>query len=186
MIKTREIFDILSRGGFICQDSVRTETKRLYDYIEDHFEEYKAFYKGIGFVLEAGNGYYHFSKEESRTELAFRLTRLGTWIDRLDFVKTFHSGFTSGARFTPSVIMEALSSDVELKEKARRLSEGKSLGATVQSLVEEMEKAGFIEMENEFEQRYKVTAAFHYLEDLVEMLTICEEEETNENPGITT
>jgi hypothetical protein len=49
-----------------------------------------------------------------------------------------------------------------------------------------MEKAGFIEMENEFEQRYKVTAAFHYLEDLVEMLTICEEEETNENPGITT
>ena len=42
MIKTKEIFEILSRGGFICQDSTRTENKRLYDYMEEHFEEYKA------------------------------------------------------------------------------------------------------------------------------------------------
>ena len=38
MIKTREIFEILSRGGFICQDSARAENRRLFDYIEEHFE----------------------------------------------------------------------------------------------------------------------------------------------------
>ena len=177
MIKTREIFDVLSRGGFICQDSTRSETKRLYDYIDEHFEEYKAYYQGIGFVLEQGNGYFHFTREESRTELARRLTNLGAWIDRLDFVKTFHGGFTSGCRFAPSNITEAISADVELKEKAKKLYEGqRSVKATIDQLVEDMEKAGFIELENEFEQRYRVTSAFHFLEDLVEMLTITEEE----------
>ena len=178
MIKTKEIFEILSRGGFICQDSARTENKRLYDYMEEHYEEYKAYYQGIGFVLEQGNGYFHFSREESRTELTRRLTALGVWIDRLDFVKTFHGGFTAGCRFTPSAITEAIAADVELKEKARRLYEGqRSVKATVDQLVDDLLKAGFIELENEFEQRYRVTSAFHFLEDLVEMLTIMEEDE---------
>ena len=49
--------------------------------------------------------------------------------------------------------------------------------AAVDQLVEDLLKAGFIELENEFEQRYRVTSAFHFLEDLVEMLTITEEDE---------
>ena len=177
MIKSKEIFEILSRGGFICQDSANVETRRLYDLIEEHFDEYKAYYQGIGFQLEQGNGYFHFTREDSKTELTRRLTNLGVWIDRLDFIKTFNSGFSTGMRFSPSTIAEAASADVELKEKARKLYEGKrSVRDAVQMLVEDMEKAGFIELENEFEQLYKVTSAFHFLEGLVEMLTISEEE----------
>lgn len=177
MIKTKEIFEHLSRGGFISQDSTRSDVRRLYDYIEENFEEYKTYYEGIGFVLEQGNGYFHFSREESRTDITRRLTSLGVWIDRLDFVKTFHSGFSTGARFTPSAITEAISADVELKEKARKLYSGQhSAGETVAMLLEDLVKAGFIELENEFEQVYKVTSAFHFLEGLVEMLTISEDE----------
>lgn len=177
MIKTKEIFELLSRGGFISQDSTRSDVRRLYDCIEENFEEYKAYYQGVGFVLEQGNGYFHFSREESRTELIRRLTALSVWIDRLDFVKTFYSGFSTGVRFTPSAILETLSADVELKEKARKLYGGQhSAKDTVQQLVDDMEKAGFIELENEFEQIYKVTSAFRFLEALVEMLTISEEE----------
>ena len=177
MIKTKEIFELLSRGGFISQDSTSSDVRRLYEYIEENVEEYKAYYQGIGFVLEQGNGYFHFSREESRTELIRRLTTLGVWIDRLDFVKTFYNGFSTGVRFTPSAILEALTADVELKEKARKLYGGQhSAKDTVQMLVDDMEKAGFIELENEFEQIYKVTSAFRFLESLVEMLTISEEE----------
>ena len=53
----------------------------------------------------------------------------------------------------------------------------RSVKAAVDQLVEDLLKAGLIELENEFEQRYRVTSAFHFLEDLVEMLTITEEEE---------
>ena len=181
MIKTKEIFELLSRGGFISQDSTRADVRRLFDYIEENFDEYQAYYQGMGFVLERGNGYFHFSRDESRTELTRRLTTLGVWIDRLDFVKTFHSGFSTGVRFTPSAITEAISSDVELKEKARRLYSGQhSANGMVQMLLDDMYKAGFIELENEFEQVYKVTSAFHFLEGLVEMLTISEEEANDE------
>jgi hypothetical protein len=181
MIKTKEIYELLSRGGFISQDSTRADVRRLYDYIEENFDEYKAYYQGIGFLLEQGNGYFHFSREDSRTEITRRLTTLGVWIDRLDFVKTFHNGFSTGVRFTPSTITEAVSADVELKEKARNLYHGQhSAKDTVQMLVDDMEKAGFIELENEFEQIYKVTSAFHFLEGLVEMLTISEEEASDE------
>ena len=132
-------------------------------------------------MLEQGNGYFHFSREESRTELTRRLTSLGVWIDRLDFVKTFHSGFSTGVRFTPSAFTEAISADIELKEKARKLYSGQhNVKDTVQMLLDDMEKAGFIELENEFEQVYKVTSAFHFLEGLVEMLTISEEEAADE------
>ena len=181
MIKTKEIFELLSRGGFISEDSVRDDVRRLYDYIEENYEEYKAYYQGIGFVLEQGNGYFHFSREESRSELTRRLTSLGVWIDRLDFVKTFHSGFSTGVRFTPSAITEAISADVELKEKARKLyAAPHSAKETVEALLDDLVKAGFIELENEFEQVYKVTSAFHFLEGLVEMLTISEEEAADE------
>ena len=177
MIKTKEIFEVLSRGGFICQDSARVDIRRLYDFVEEHFDEYRAYYQGIGFILEQGNGYFHFTREESRTELATRLTRLGVWIDRLDFLKTFHGGFSTGMRFSPSAITEAASADVELKDKARKLYEGqRSVNGAVQNLVDDLEKAGFVELENEFEQLYKVTSSFHFLEGLVEMLTISEEE----------
>lgn len=177
MIKTKEIYEILSRGGFICQDSVKVETRRLYDCMEENYEEYRAYFQGIGFGLEQGNGYYHFTREDSRTELIRRLTNLGVWIDRLDFIKTFHGGFSTGLRFTPSAIIEAASADVELKEKAGKLYTGqKSVNGAVLSLAEDLVKAGFIELENEFEQVYKVTSAFHFLEGLVEMLTISEEE----------
>lgn len=177
MIKTKEIYDILSRGGFICQDSAKAEIRRLYDYIEENFAQYKEYYSGIGFSLEQGNGYFHFTRDESRTELSLRLARLGAWIDRLDFMKTFHGGFSTGLRFTPSAIAEAASGDVELKEKAQKLYPGqRNIKDAIQTLVGELEKAGFIELENEYEQMYKVTSSFHYLEDLVEMLTISEEE----------
>ena len=63
----------------------------------------------------------------------------------------------------------------------RTISKGKDgydivLHTGKEQFLDDMEKAGFIELENEFEQVYKVTSAFHFLEDLVEMLTISEEE----------
>lgn len=55
---TEEIFNILSRGGFISANSVSSTVKRYYDALEEDFTEYYDYYKGIGFYLEAGNGYY--------------------------------------------------------------------------------------------------------------------------------
>lgn len=47
---TEEIFNILSKGGFISSNSVSTQVKRLYDAIEEDLPDYYDYYKGIGFI----------------------------------------------------------------------------------------------------------------------------------------
>ena len=62
---TEEIFNILSRGGFISANSVSSTVKRYYDALEEDFTEYYDYYKGNGFYLEAGNTFLHVRKPGS-------------------------------------------------------------------------------------------------------------------------
>ena len=159
---TKEIFEILSRGGFISQNSISQQRAHLYDAIEDDFQQYQEYYEGIGFLLEGGNGYYYFSRTESKVELADKIQRMIGWIDRLDFLKTFNSTFGSGFSFRKSNILEKFSSDIELKEKARHLyADLKTNDEKMDKLIADMERQGFIELENDLDGTYKVTAAFH-------------------------
>ena len=174
---TKEIFEILSRGGFISQNSISQQRAHLYDAIEDDFQQYQEYYEGIGFLLEGGNGYYYFSRTESKVELADKIQRIIGWIDRLDFLKTFNSTFGSGFSFRKSNILEKFSSDIELKEKARHLyADLKTNDEKMDKLIADMERQGFIELENDLDGTYKVTAAFHYIEELIDCLTIIETE----------
>lgn len=175
---TKEFFEILSRGGFISQNSISQQRAHLYDAIEDDFQQYQEYYEGIGFLLEGGNGYYYFSRTESKVELADKIQRMIGWIDRLDFLKTFNSTFGSGFSFRKSNILEKFSSDIELKEKARHLyADLKTNDEKMDKLIADMERQGFIELENDLDGTYKVTAAFHYIEELIDCLTIIETEQ---------
>lgn len=65
---------------------------------------------------------------------------------------------------------------MELKEKAMHLyAEKLKLDEVVDKLVDELEKIGFVEKENELDGTWKVTSAFHYIEELVDCLTVSEE-----------
>lgn len=65
---------------------------------------------------------------------------------------------------------------MELKDKASKLfQDKKKYNEVVEKLVSELEKAGMIELENEHDNTYKVLTAFHYMEDLVNCITISEE-----------
>lgn len=51
---TEEIFNILSKGGFISSNSISTQVKRYYDAIEEDLPDYYEYYQGIGLYLEGG------------------------------------------------------------------------------------------------------------------------------------
>lgn len=177
MQHTKEIYDILIRGGFISQNSVDVQKSRLYDTIEDNFNDYQEYFCGIGLTLEGGNGYYYFSRMENKVDLENKLQRFSEWIDRLDFLKVFNSTFGPGFTFRKSNIMEQFAKDIELKEKAADLyPEERTLDGKVDSLIKELDKLGFVEIENELDGTYKVTSAFHYIEELIDYLTINETE----------
>lgn len=172
---SKEIFEILSKGGFISQNSVNALQRKYFDLLEDDLNSYREYYEGVGFLLESGNGYFYFVRQESRANAVDKLSRFCAWIDRLDFVKTFNSAFEPGFVFTPSKILEQINCDMELKEKALNLySDKKKSSEIVEKLIDDFVKLGFVEVENDLDGQYRVVAAFRYLEELVCSLNIVE------------
>lgn len=175
---TEEIFNILSRGGFISNNSISPKIRRIYDAIEDHLADYDEYFCGIGFHLEAGDGYFFFSRKEAKVDLQRKLEAVGKWIDYLTFLKTYNSAFGSGLVFSAADIVVRINCDMELKDLAGKLfSEKKSYDEIVDKLIAEMERMGFIEQQNELEKTWKVLSSFHYIEDLIDCITITDDTE---------
>ena len=157
MKRSEEIFNILSKGGFIVSNSIKPQNNQLYDLIEEDEQEYADYFAGIGFQLDKGDGYYYFSRREAKVDLQRKLEAMCKWIDYLDFLTTFNSTFGSGFEFHVEDFLIQINQEI------------------VEKLIKEMETMGVVELIDETERAYKVTAAFHYLEELIDCLTISEE-----------
>lgn len=172
---TEDIFNLLSKGNFISIDSLNPHHKKLYDLIEDNFDEYYDYFSGIGFILEGGAGYWMFSRRESKAEMSRKLESLCKWIDYLDFIKTFDPAFGPGFEFGQHDVIVKLTSDVEMKDKALKLFKGKrTFEEILEKLIKEMMDIGFVELLSEMEMTYKVTSAYNYIEGLVNCINISE------------
>lgn len=181
---TEEIFNILSRGGFISNNSVQARIKRYYDAIEDHQAEYDEYYQGIGFHLEAGDGYFFFTRKETKVVLQRKLEAVSKWIDYLTFLKTYNSAFGSGLVFSAADIVVRINCDMELKDLAGKLfSEKKSYDEIVEKLISELERMGFVEQQDEVEKTWKVLASFHYIEELIDCISITDDTDDAEHTG---
>ena len=103
------------------------------------------------------------------------------WVDILDFLKTYEITFSTGVQFRSTHILERINLDVELRDKARKLFRKQNTNQeVVEKLISELTGMGFAEIVNEQDGTYKVTAAFRYAEDMVNLITIYNEEDTPE------
>ena len=177
----QQVFDRLSRGGFISSDSVDESTRNIFLDIEDYDDDYSEYFEQIGFILEEGSGYFYFSRRESEPALVDKLKRFGHWIDILDFLKAWEPALGPGFTFIHADLMIKIDSDIELREKAKSLYENKVKNDEIcDRLMEELSRQGFIEQLDDVAQRYQVTAAYRYLEDMVELIAFNEEDEKSE------
>lgn len=177
----QQVFDRLSRGGFISSDCVDEDVRNIFLDLDEYREEYSGYFEQIGFTLEEGNGYFYFSRKESRTSLADKLKRFGHWIDVLDFLKAWEPAIGPGFTFILADLQVKMDSDIELREKAKTLYENKIRNNEIcERLVEELSRQGFIELLDDVAQRYQVAAAYRYLEDMVELIAFNEEDEIPE------
>lgn len=179
---TSEIFQRLGKGQFISGNSIDAETRAIFSDIEENREQYEDYFKQIDFQLSAGNGYFYFSRKEAKVNTENKLQSLFTWIDYLDFLKTFDTSFGADSQFTLAQIEIRLSSDIELKEKLSRLfSDKPSNRDKIEALATALVSMGFAEQTNEQEGRYQVTSAFNYIEQIIMTINI-DEEVKNEIP----
>lgn len=176
---TDEIFDILSKGLFISSNSTDENMRRLFRTIEENQEAFTTYFAAINFILEQGNEYFYFTRKEAKVDLERKLEAAMKWIDILDFLKNFDNSFGPGLRFTPHDLLVSLNLNVEMKNKLeyiKRHYPGKSRHEDIiDRLVYDLRRDGFVELENEIEDTYKVLSSFQYIEQLVLSINIPEE-----------
>ncbi len=143
----QQVFDRLGRGGFISSDSADESIRNIFVDLDDHKEEYTSYFSQIGFNLEEGNGYYYFSRRESKTSLVDKLKRFGHWIDSLDFLKAWEPALGPGFAFFKSDLLTKMDSDIELRDKAKTLYENKVRNEEIcDRLLEELVRQGYVEV----------------------------------------
>ncbi len=178
--QTAEIFKILSKGLFISSNSSGKNAADLYEIIdtEGNFDLLRDFFLNIGFVLEKGDQYFYFSRQETKQELEKKIDKAYKWIDYVDFLKTFDTTFSSGLRFSISDILTKLKIDADLESKLSAINkDSKSWEEAVKNIIDDLVKDNFIELCNEISGEYKVLAAFKYVEDLIMTININSEED---------
>lgn len=182
--QTGEIFEILSKGQFICSNSSDIRISKLCEILDDSeiFETLYDYFFSINFILEKGDEYYYFSRKgESKADLERKLETACKWIDIVDFFKTFDSAFGSGYSFSPADVAVKISVEAVLKNKADslkgtlRLDEKTPYFEVVNKIVDTLVKEGFAELENEILKSHKVLSSFKYLEELINNISIPEE-----------
>lgn len=178
--QTAEIFELLSKGKFLCSNSTNDQERKLYSIVEDeqYFEDLYDYFRNINFTLEKGDEYFYFSRVESKTDLERKIEAAYKWIDILDFVKTFDNSFGPGFRFTPSDILVDIKVNAELETKLAGLKKhtGKeTYPEIIDKILDILAKDVFIELENEISKTYKVLTSFKYLEQIILTIHIPDE-----------
>lgn len=182
--QTGEIFELLSKGQFICSNSSDVRIRKLYEIIDDNenYELLYVYFLAINFIIEKGDEFYYFSrKDESKSDLERKLETACRWIDIVDFFKAFDNSFASGYSFSPSEITVKISVDAVLKSKADgvrstlKLDEKTPYHEIVLKIIESLCKDGYAEIENEILKSYKVLSSFKYLEELINNINIPDE-----------
>jgi len=173
---TADIFETLSKGKFICSNSVDDNSRKLYNVIDEQFDELYNYFIAINFVLERGDEYFYFSRNEVKATLENKIEQAYRWVDVVDFFMAFNNSFAPGFRFSPADILMQVKIDASLKDKLeimKRLTGDGSYQERITSLVEKQLAApGFVELENEIMQQYKVLASFNYIKQLIVTIQI--------------
>lgn len=182
MSKTAEVFDVLSRGGFICSNAVRPGMRDLYCYVEEREEQLSCAFAEVGYQLETGNNYYYFSRKTEDVQSRERkIAKALKWLDWLAFFTTWRKDLCRGARISPHEIAAQLDINSSLKDQLAALqrtgADRRNYTEQLDALFAELKRDGFIELENETTQTWKLLDAWDYMEQMVMAVNITDEEE---------
>lgn len=183
---TQDIFEYLSKGNFISEDTSTDYIRDLYRVIDsnDNFELLHDYFSKIGFKLEKGAGYFYFSRNEKKTDLERKVEQAYKWLDILDFLKYYgscvNSIFSQGTYFSPTKIFEQCNLNEALAEKLKKLTsqynelKKETPKQQIEKIIELLVNETFVEIHNQWTDEYKVLASFGYLEKLFGLINISE------------
>lgn len=164
---TKEIFERLSKGNFICQNSPDSFEKRLFDICDDNINLLEDYFNPIGFNLKYGSGFFYFSKELNENQIESKLDSILHLLDYVEMFLQFDEYFNVGWRGSPVSLAEAAIDNIVIKERIEKIRglSGNDLFKRCEDIFLKMKKDGFMAVENEYEKRYIVLTSYEYLVD---------------------
>jgi hypothetical protein len=165
--QTREIFERLSRGKFICQNSPDRLERRMFEICEENSETLKAYFKPIGFDLQYGPGYYYFSKELQDSQVEAKLEHILQLLDYIEIFYQYDEYFNVNWRGSPIDLAKAATDNIAIKDRIEKIQGigGKDIFQKCEEIFKKMERDGFMALEDPYEKRYVVLTSYNYLID---------------------
>lgn len=172
---TQEIFELLSRGNFLCENSPIRSERKLFARCEEQYSELYTYFEHIGYYLEQGNGYYYFSRKLQNNQIEDKLETILDYIDLVEFMLQYSGTFGVGFRTTISELAESVKANVVLKDRLDRIK-GSYKSLTLQQqcakVLERFRKGGFMALEDEHEERYVVLSSYDYIQTFLEAIEV--------------
>ncbi len=181
-----DMFDIMSKGHFICSNSTREGGARLFEILinEEHYTELATYFSMINYRIEKGNNFFYFAKRnEAASIVEKKLETFEKYIDIIDLFAGMDNKITVGARFRPTEIAEECNANVRLKQKLQKIQmyRSEALSNKVKEICDLMTRDGYFEKEDDIAENYKVLDSYTYLLDLINAISIYEDPDSEEN-----
>jgi len=160
--KVGKIFSHLKDGKFLSQNSPSKYEKSLFEYLYKHIDILSEYFSYINIELLMGDGYAYFSSYDNKEK---KLEQIYELIDYLNFFYNYSSVFGVGFRFSLSDIEEKLKDNMTLDLKLKKIKSisGDTRNSKISSLINKLEKRGFIAIDDEYLQSYVVLNSYEYL-----------------------
>ena len=170
---TTKIFLLLKEGKFLSSNSPIKSEKKLFEYIEKHYDELYEYFSYIAIELKMKNNYCYFASVDNKE---LKLKTIKEFIDYLSFLYNVTPAFGTGYRFTILDIEEKTKDNITLSNKLKKLKtiSGDTLRAKIVSLLNKLQKKSYIALEDEYLQRYVVLDSFEYLVEFFNSIEIGE------------
>lgn len=189
-IETQQIFEILIKGHFISYDNEDSKIKHLFEVIEtdNNYELLMDYFAQIGYQLIKGNSFYYFAKKDHLIrDIESKLKSFYKWIDIINFFMSYGESineyFSVGKIFTPNEIFTQCKVNNALMEKLNAIKITKNIKKPldkINHLIDELRKATFIDVFNDFNNEFKVVAAYKYIEELINTINVEVHDEISE------
>ena len=159
-----KIFHILKDGKFLCQNSPKKEEVALFEYLSRHYEELREYFSYIDIDLKLQSGFCYFSSMSNKEQ---KLNSILELVDIVSFLFEITPSFDVGYRFFQSDLSHAIKDDAVLLKKLHKIkslnTNADTLEAKLTTLIQKLEKKGFVALENEYMDMYVVLNSFEYL-----------------------
>lgn len=171
--QTSDIFQYLSQGHFISQNSQNPVQTHLYEVISRYEEPLREYFQAIDLHLYRGNGYFYFTRPEHAVRSQDRFKQVKKQLGLLRFLLTFHPGFGPGFLFTKSEVWSKCNQRPELMKQLEKLPlrpAGTASEEKLHLLFQTLEKDTLIEAEGT--HHFRVLTSFDYLLQLIDRIEL--------------